>query len=77
MRYCKEALKDAAQGKLSKKIIIDGEQYTFRIEGGDDHKYMVHCIETGYCIEDNNYRAIKYLQKNPQVWEWCGNEFFE
>ncbi len=56
-----------------KKITIDNKEYTFCIEKGNDLKYMVSCLETGYCIEDNNYKVIKYLQNNPQEWEWCGD----
>lgn len=75
MKYSKQVYKDFLESKLLKKITIDNKEYTFRIEKGDDHKYMVSCLETGYCIEDNNYKEIKYLQNNPQEWEWCGDNF--
>ena len=63
----KEFAKKYIEGKLSKKVYLEyiDKTLTFTIDFGDDHTYMVYCEETGWCIEDNNWSAIKDLQKNP------------
>jgi len=75
MKYSKKVYKDFINNNLNKVIIIDSKEYNFKIQKGDQHKYMLSCIETGYCIEDNNYEHIKDLQKNPQSWEWRETNF--
>ena len=55
MKYSKKVYKDFINNNLNKVIIIDSKEYNFKIQKGDQHKYMLSCIETGYCIEDNNY----------------------
>ena len=54
--------------KLSKKVYIEhyNRTFTFTIDLGDDHTYMVYCEETSHLIESDKWSHIKDLQKN--VW---------
>tara|TARA_Y100001972_G_scaffold92117_1_gene112793 strand:- start:4813 stop:5085 length:273 start_codon:yes stop_codon:yes gene_type:complete len=74
----KEFFNRYKNNKLQKSIYMKEKDstYTFKIELGDHHTYMVVCKETGYCIEDDSWTSIKYLQDNPNEWEWCGDNFF-
>ena len=72
LNVSKEFFNRYKNNKLEKSIYIKekGSTYTFKIELGDRHTYMVSCIETGYCIESDCWSSIKHLQNNPNVWEY-------